>query len=109
MSEILTAIPNVSAPDLPCEVGLTAINRGDGTWGCVAGPALCPAGTQLYIGKVLTFEWRFCTPDIPYAESRFGPNLAPAQIPASAVPALDLWASVFVVSLLSYVGMRWLR
>jgi hypothetical protein len=108
MSDILTAIPNVSAPDLPCEIGLTAINQGDSTWHCVAGPVACPAGTQLYVGKVLTFEWKFCTPDIPYAEAHFGPNLAPSVTP-SAVPALDLWASVLVVSLLSYAGMRWLR
>jgi hypothetical protein len=73
-----------------------------GRWGCANGPVVCPAGTTLYVAPPSPFSWRFCTPDVGYAEAMFGPNAA--ALGPVAVPALSSWALMSVFVLLAVLG-----
>lgn len=101
----LLAVPNVSAPQLPCNPGQTAIPRTTNYgWDCVSGPVVCPAGTTLYVSAPAPFEWRFCTPDITYAVVQYGPNQATAPLGIVAVPTLSEYAVMVLVAALALTG-----
>lgn len=102
--QYLTSIPNVSWPGIPCTPGLVAINTPEHGWQCYGMETACPAGTTLYVSRVLDFEWRFCTVDIVAAEAKFGPNLAIPPAVLEPVPALSTWAVLVTVAVLAFVG-----
>lgn len=98
----LTAIPNVSAPSLPCLPTQTAVHDATtGQWLCYTDPIVCPAGTTLYVAPASPFPWKFCTPDAAYAAATYGPNVA-----AQTVPTLSEWGVIVLVVLLGIVGCR---
>jgi hypothetical protein len=105
----LVAIENVSAPDVPCGPGLIGIfDQSTGRWTCLDKSTPCPDGTHLFVaGPGQPYEWRFCTPDIAYAEQAHGPNFA-AFIPQSGatVPTLSGWALGALLVVLAFVGAQ---
>lgn len=119
MSELLTSVPNVSMPEVPCGFGMTAVWVPDPStipgregeppeWLCFS-ISECPTGTRLYVapGPV---EWRTCTADIAGMESLHGPNQALLPVgPVASVPALDdLGLTVLIIGL-AWLGVRGLR
>jgi hypothetical protein len=100
--QYLVSIPNVSAPEFPCLPNQTSIHdSATGDWLCYYDDVPCPPGTSLYFA-VGPPSWKFCTPDIAYAEALHGPNAAPpVAVPA---PALSSWALLAVFVLLALAG-----
>lgn len=106
MSQYLVAVPNVSAPALPCVPGQVAIYRGASGWGCFDEATPCPAGTVLFVAPPSPFPWRFCTPDPGYSTQTYGPNLATPAGQVAAVPTLSTWALGALLVTLAIVGAR---
>lgn len=102
---LLTSIPNVSFPGIPCLPDEVAINDGAGQWLCKPAATACPAGTVLYLSPPSPFAWRTCVPagEINAVITRFGPNQAVAGL-AAPIPTLDQWALLLTIAALAVAG-----